>query len=74
MKESVFFGQHDRQDARRLRGIAWILAAEFESAIEVVNLPEDAQPFVVEGAEVVLTIRVVFRRKFRKRLYLLADR
>ena len=52
---SIFLGEHDRQNARRLGGIGRVFRAEFHRRIVAVYFPEDALAGVIERAEVVPT-------------------
>jgi hypothetical protein len=56
---SVFVGEHDRQDARRHRGIGRIGGAHLCRAVVVVDLPKAADAAVVDQAEVMFALWVV---------------
>jgi hypothetical protein len=56
---SIFLGQHDGHNPRRDAGIGWVGRAHLGLAVVVVDLPEAADAAFVDGAEVVLAMRIV---------------
>ena len=59
----VLVGEHDREDSNGL-GIGRVFCARGQAGIGVgVDLPEDALTGVLEAAEVVFSVRIVFGRE-----------
>src|ERR1051326_1784156 len=56
---SILLRQHYREDARCLARIRRVVRAELQVGIEIIDLPEEPLGSMMEGAEVVLPVRVV---------------
>jgi hypothetical protein len=58
---SIFFGQHDREDAGRDCGVGRIRGSCLHRAVVVVDLPEAADAAFIDSAEVVFAMGIVVR-------------
>jgi hypothetical protein len=56
---SILRGEHEREDARRLRRVSWIVGAELELGIVAIDFPKELIARQVEIAEVMLPARFV---------------
>jgi hypothetical protein len=66
-QRSVFVRAHDDEDARRLRGIGRVGGAERAGRIVVIDFPEVVLVVDHDGAEVVLTMRIVLGRELAEK-------
>ena len=74
LPRSIFLGQHDRENARCLRGVGGVFGAVFASRVVVVDLPKNALALVFEAPEIMLAVRVVVLGEAVEGANLLQDR
>ena len=61
---SVFFGEHDREDAGGFFWVSWIFGTVPHQLIVVVVLEKELLAVNLEAAEVVLLVRILNRPEF----------
>lgn len=61
LPRSIFLGQLDGEDSRRLGRVGGVFGAEFASGVVSVDLPKQLAALVGEAAEIVLAVGVVVR-------------